>query len=117
VTSDEVQLIQKLIQSEFAQRDQKLSEGNRRFAMIEDRLNAIDGRVSGIEQNMSEFHEVASELKDVAHSMAAVKDAWEPVHRLAQFAMSKRTWAILAGVIVVGNWIANHVPMFLGWFS
>ena len=117
MTSDEVQLIQQLIKSEFAQRDQKLAEGNRRFAQIEDRLNTIDGRVGGIEKSMSEFHEVASELKDVAHSMAAVRDAWEPVHRFAQFAMSKRTWAILAGVIVVGNWIAGHVPMFVGWFS
>ena len=117
MTSDEVQLIQQLIKSEFAQRDQKLAEGNRRFAMIEERLNTIDNRVSGIESNMNEFHEVASELKDVAHSMASVRDAWEPVQKIAQFAMSKRTWAILAGVIVVGNWIADHVPQFVGWFS
>ena len=56
MTSDEVQLIQQLIKSEFAQRDQKLAEGNRRFAMIEDRLNTIDNRVSGIESNMNEQH-------------------------------------------------------------
>jgi DNA-binding FrmR family transcriptional regulator len=117
VTSDEVQLIQQLIKSEFAQRDQKLSEGNRRFAMIEDRLNIIDGRVGEIERNMNEFHEVASELKDVAHSMAAVKDAWEPVQRIAQLAMSKKMWAFMTAAIIAGNWIADRVPQVVGWFS
>lgn len=117
MTSDEVQLIQKLIQSEFAQRDQKLAEGNRRFAMIEDRLNAIDLRVGGIESEMVEFKEVATDLKDVAHTFSGFGDVMERVGKIANVVASKRTWAILAGVIVVGNWIADHVPQFVGWFS
>lgn len=116
MTSDEVQLIQQLIKSEFAQRDRRFEDGNRRFNSIEDRLTTIDVRVSGIEREMTEFREVASDLKDVAHTMAGIRDAWDPVQRVAQIVLSKRTWAILAGVIVVGNWMADRLPMFVGWF-
>lgn len=91
---------------------ERFAEQAKRLDILEARQAQSDARVNTMQGQVDRFAAVVDRLDALAESL-------EVVSRFIQ--RGKRAWlkaaGYLAGVIVVGNWIADHVPMFVGWFS
>ena len=105
MTTHEIELLKEWFMDKFEHQNSRLSS-------IESRQGIADQKIAAIEGQMQRFSEVVDRLDALAESM-------DVVSRFVQ--RGKRAWLKLAGyaaaVIVIGNWIAAHMPDFSGWFS
>lgn len=90
-----------------------------RFAEQAKRLDVVEARQMQSDARVDEMHNQVERFATVVNRLDGLAESLEVVSRFVQ--RGKRAWlkvaGYLAGVIVVGNWVADHLPMFVGWFS
>lgn len=110
MTAHELEMLQRLIEERFDDRDRKTVE-------FRAELDAVKNSMQRVESDVTRLHSKVESFTDVIEDLRDIRNGFQQVTRVAQIVLSKKTWAMLAAAIVVGNWIADHVPMFVGWFS
>lgn len=112
MTSEEVELLKGWIDEKFLLRDERASALQTEMRTLQQDVKGLQVNVAALEREMGDFRDVAADLKDVAHHLEQVKDAFGPVQKLASFVLAKKTWAAFATVMLVINWIADHIQLF-----
>lgn len=107
MTAHEIETLKEWMREKFDDRDKASAVFAERLDKMENTMQRVESTQVGQTRQLSEVLDVVEDLRDIR----------DGIQQFTRVVLSKRTWSMLAGAIVVGNWVADHLPMFVGWFS